>query len=127
MQSVGIFIALVVGYVVFQTLTMRRMKRIEGETMSGETGVPGMKSEGKKLVYFYTPTCHACKTMTPIIEGMMESRSDVYKVDASMNHNAARNFNIMATPTTLVLDGLKIEKVLVGLQKEKNLLEYLQN
>ena len=125
LETIAIILGIVVAFGLFQYMTLRKMKKMEGNTLDPEEGIPGLPAEGKKLVYFYTPTCTACKAMTPVIDRLTGERNDVFKIDASRNITAARKLGIMATPTTLILDGLTIQTVKVGALREKQILSLL--
>ncbi len=72
---------------------------------------------GKSILYFYTPTCGACKAQTPIIDKLKEELNFVGKVDLSQNKNAATEFGILGTPTTALMKGNVVSDVFVGLKK----------
>ncbi len=72
---------------------------------------------GKSILYFYTPTCGACKAQTPIIDKLKEELNFVGKIDLSQNQIAASEFGILGTPTTVLMRGNVVGEVFVGLKK----------
>jgi thiol-disulfide isomerase/thioredoxin len=71
----------------------------------------------KSILYFYTPTCGACRTQAPIIDKLKEDLSSVGKIDLSVNREAASEFGIMGTPTTAIMVGNNVVEIFVGLKK----------
>ncbi len=71
----------------------------------------------KSILYFYTPTCGACKTQGLIIDKLKEDLSLVGKIDLSENREASTEFGILGTPTTAIMKGNNIAEIFVGLKK----------
>jgi len=76
-----------------------------------------LKSE-KSILYFFTPTCGACKSQTPIIDKLDTATKAVGKIDLSINRNAAKEFGIMGTPSTAIMSGNRIAEIFIGLKQE---------
>ena len=76
-----------------------------------------LKSE-KSILYFYTPTCGACKSQTPIIDKLDDETNAVGKIDLSINRDAAKEFGIMGTPSTAIMSGNRIAEIFIGLKQE---------
>lgn len=72
----------------------------------------------KSILYFYTPTCGACKSQTPIIDKLNNETNAVGKIDLSINRDAAAEFGIMGTPSTAIMAGNRIAEIFVGLKRE---------
>ncbi len=80
---------------------------------------------GKNVIlYFYSPSCGACKKMEPVIE-KLSKRVKVKRIDVSTSEGllVARELGVLGTPTTVVVENGKVSKVLFGVQKEDKLLE----
>ena len=77
------------------------------------------------MVYFYSPTCGACRTITPIIDKLNKERSDIYKIDASRDTKLAQQFGIMGTPATVVVNNERIAEYILGAKSEKFLRKLL--
>jgi thioredoxin 1 len=83
------------------------------------------EASGVRLYYFWSPHCGMCRGMTPLIDRLRETRSDLIKINLVESRELARSFGIAATPTlVLVRDGV-VEKVLLGAQGETRILELL--
>lgn len=119
---VGAILIAVAFYIGMQFRAIQRLKKLEGHDAT-QLKFPGNYdfSNGRHMLYFYTPTCAACRSMTPIINEMSGSNKNVYSIDASVRMDIARSFQIMATPTTIVVDNGKIDKIMVGAKNEKQL------
>ncbi|MCL4510720.1 MAG: thioredoxin family protein [Bacteroidetes bacterium] len=118
----GIFIA----FMGMQYLMILRSKKNKGkrvEQVSGKLGKMMLRGQ-KAMVYFYSPTCRACKVQTPIIDRLISDGHEIQKVDISRDISTARKFGVMATPTTVVLEGDKIVEFLVGAKTEEKLRRY---
>jgi len=65
-----------------------------------------IKSGAKTILYFYTPSCHACRTQDPIIRNV-EKRypGSVFKIDASANRQAASAYGVMGVPYLAFVEG----------------------
>ncbi|MEJ2508633.1 MAG: thioredoxin family protein [Gammaproteobacteria bacterium] len=68
------------------------------------------------LVYFFSPRCGPCRAMGPHVDALADHHANVLKVDISDENDLAlaRAFGVLATPTTVLVRGGIIERVLVG-------------
>ncbi len=119
----GIFIA----FMGMQYLMVLRSKRNKGKKVENVGGKLGkmMLAGGKAMVYFYSPSCRACKYQTPMIDRLISDGHKIQKVDISRDIATARKFGVMATPTTVVLEGNRIVEFLVGAKTEDKLRKFL--
>jgi thiol-disulfide isomerase/thioredoxin len=49
-----------------------------------------------KLIYLYTTTCPACRTMTPIVQELVNEGYDIYMADAHKDSNYAKITNCVS-------------------------------
>lgn len=77
------------------------------------------------LLYFYSPTCHNCKKLTPLINKLKKEFEDIVSVDVSTNLETARAFNVMGTPSLLFVGANKIKGFYVGIKNEDFIKEKL--
>ena len=124
---VYILIGIFVGFLGMQFLVLLRSKRNRGKCVEQINGKIGkmMMVGGKSMVYFYSPGCRACKYQTPIIDRLISLGHMIQKVDISRDISTARKFGVMATPTTVVLNGNEIIEFMVGAKTEDKLRNYL--
>ncbi|HHS89600.1 MAG TPA: thioredoxin [Rhodobacteraceae bacterium] len=80
---------------------------------------------GRKLVYFMAPHCGMCRSTTPIIDALRRERDDVVMVDASARPELARALHVMATPSFVVVDNGRVEKLVVGAKSQRQILKML--
>jgi thiol-disulfide isomerase/thioredoxin len=124
-----IFIVLGIVLLIFllQFIMILAAKKSKGRKLSGLTGkLKGLEHNGSKgLVYFFSPSCHACKAQTPIIKELQSTNKNVFDVDISKDMNTAKVFGIKATPTTIVVENGMISQVLLGIKQKDILKNYL--
>ncbi len=88
--------------------------------IGGEIGKAIDKHE-KVLLYFYSPTCSACKVQTPIIDkliGSIDNKVRIFKIDVSKDMDVALKFGVIGTPSTVVIENGKIKEFFVGVKSE---------
>lgn len=127
MIVVYILLGIFVAFMGMQYLMVLRSKRNKGKRVENVGGKLGklMMAGGKAMVYFYSPSCRACKYQTPMIDRLISDGHKVQKVDISRDMATARKFGVMATPTTVVLEGDRIVEFLVGAKTEDKLRKFL--
>lgn len=72
----------------------------------------------ESLIYFYTPTCSACRVMTPTIDRLKQENENIIKVDLTKDFEVGRIFGVMGTPTIVKVKNKKIEYFAVGAKRE---------
>ena len=121
MESFLYIVLAVVGFILFMQIFVRLTTYFKkGKEITGIGGELGKKIKAgeKLLVYFFTPTCGACRPMTPIIDEMKKEHSNVYKIDASQKPDISRGFGVMGTPATIVVEDKKISQYILGAKTE---------
>jgi thioredoxin 1 len=121
-DSIVLVIAIVVGFLVLTRLWVWISGKIKtGKPIppfSGEIGDRIQKGD-KLLLYFFTPSCGACKSMTPVIEEMKRDKNNVYKINLTKDYNIGKVFGIMGTPATILVSESKIDQYILGARSEK--------
>ena len=126
MDTLLLIVLVFVGFFVIMRLMvwvsgkLKKGKKIP--PFSGELGERIQKGD-KLLLYFYTPSCGACKTMTPVVEEMMDTEDNVYKINLSKDYNIGKIFGIMGTPATIVVNESKIDQYILGARTKQFLNE----
>jgi thioredoxin 1 len=90
-------------------------KQIDVSIFDGE--IKELLNSDKSILYFYTPSCGACKTQVPIIDKLKDELGVVGKIDLSKNMMATKEFGILGTPTTAIMKGNTVSQIFVGLKK----------
>jgi len=101
-------------------LKMRMQKGKPAPELGGRYG-KAVKSGKKAMFYFYSESCSACKPMTPIIEQFVKKNHNYFKVNIAKDMQTARQFGVMGTPSTVIIENGKIQDFLVGPQPEQKL------
>jgi len=129
MTFVYIIIGILVLFFGMQFLMIFSAKRARGTKISGLKGsLKTLEKNGSKgIVYFYSPSCRACKMQTPIIKSMQRANKNIFDVDISRDLETARIFGIKATPTTLAIKNGIIDQVYVGVKQQDIFEKFLRN
>jgi len=76
------------------------------------------RGQQRLLVYFWSPTCGMCRSMTPVIDKLAAERGDVLKVNAAESVALAKHFGVMATPSIALVEQGVLKKLVVGAKSE---------
>ncbi len=101
----------------------------KGKLMEDVPGILGKEiNTGKKLlIYFYTNSCSACKSMTPVIDRLMKEFENIRKVNLATDMEAGKKFGIMGTPSTVLVENRKIKSFLMGVKSYSQLKSMLES
>lgn len=126
MNTLLIVVLVFVGFFVF----MRALVWINGKLKKGKKIAPFSGEIGKRvqkgerlLLYFYTPSCGACRAMTPVVEEMMKEKNNVYKINLAKDYSIGKIFGVMGTPATIVVNNSKIDQYILGARSRKFLVD----
>lgn len=102
-------------------------RKLKGKNISGLQGkLKILEKKGSKgLIYFFSPSCRACKVQTPIVKELQKSIKNVFDVDISRDMQTAKVFGIKATPTTVIVENGTVKNVLLGVKQKNVLKNYL--
>ena len=116
-----IVFAVVAFFILMQlSITYQSNKQI-GKTAPETPLISESDTARPVLLYFHSPNCGACKSMTPIIAELAENNGNVISIDASQSLETARAYNVRGTPTIIQVKEGKIAKVLLGAQSQETL------
>ena len=122
MDVVFYIVIAIVGFFVF----MRILVGISGKMKKGKKIPPFSGEIGRKiqtgeklLLYFYSPSCGACKAMTPVIEEMKKEKKNVYKINLARERKIGQIFGVMGTPATIIVDNSTIDQFILGARSKK--------
>ncbi|MCB1734931.1 MAG: thioredoxin family protein [Gammaproteobacteria bacterium] len=95
-------------------------RRARGRKIPTGSNVPGLNipETGPALLYFHSPSCMACRPMTPVIRTLATERKDVHAIDAHEHSELARAYGIRGTPTLVRIKDGHIDQILLGTRSE---------
>ena len=73
-----------------------------------------LRQARRGLAYFFSPSCGACRAITPIIKQLSEQNRDVHVIDVTRQFDVARALKVLATPTIVEVESGRIVGVHVG-------------
>lgn len=118
-----IAIVLAISFLIWQLIPFIKAREMQGVLSPDLSDVlnEGQAKAKRLLIYFWSPSCGMCRSVTPVIDKLMQSRDDVLKINVSENLDVARRFKIMGTPTMVLINEGKIDKVIIGAKSEKSI------
>lgn len=121
MESLLYIVLSVVGVFVVLQLVMRAATFLKkGKKVEGVKGRLGrdIASGRKNLIYFYSPACAACKTMTIVIEKLQKEFKNIHKINLAIDRDAGRIFGVLGTPALIRVENKKISSYQLGARNE---------
>jgi thioredoxin 1 len=116
----GLLAALVFAWIVGMPLyAKRRARAAVGRAVPSEG--PSIDPARPALVYFFSPTCAPCKHMSPIVDSFAKEGVAVHRVDVSTAIETAMAWQVMMTPTTVVVREGRITDVVLGVERPEQL------
>jgi thioredoxin 1 len=125
------FVIALVAFILAMNLSVvLRAKFKKGKVVNDIRGKIGeaIKRGERVMLYFYSPTCSACKVQTPIIDNLINlanGRAKIFKIDVSRDVDTALKFGVMGTPSIVVVEDGKIKEFFVGVKSENILRRYV--
>lgn len=89
-----------------------------------EENFDAVTGEGRSLVDFWATWCGPCRMQAPILEqldGELEGRVKICKVDIDEQPELASRFGIMSIPTLLTIEDGEVLEMRVGVQSLEQL------
>lgn len=119
---------LIVAFALWQLTPLLGARRARGRAVPQLTALLNerQRSQSRLLVYFCSPRCGMCQTMTTVIERLAVQRDDVVKIDVTEAPAIARAFGVMATPSLAVVESGMVSRLLVGARTEHQLHRLLE-
>ena len=113
--AVGI-VALFVVMMGLNAVVVMRMRALQGKPLPEVPGPVGksLRQAQRGLAYFFSPSCGACRAITPVIKQLSEKNRDVHVIDVTTQFDVARALKVLATPTIVEVEAGRIVAVHVG-------------
>jgi thiol-disulfide isomerase/thioredoxin len=103
MNVVAIVAIVLVGLMLLMQVAIRlKVRALRGKPLPELSGAWSKRLGGsaERLVYFFSPGCAACKTLTPRFEAIRQKKPNaVFVVNVADDLPLARALNVMATPS----------------------------
>ncbi len=113
LAAVLVVVSLFAGLQLLVRLRARAMRGKAVPALPGELGQQ-LASAPRALVYFFSPSCGACKSITPRVAALRRTNPAVHLVDVFQDIDVARRFRVMGTPSFVELADGKIVGYHVG-------------
>lgn len=126
MTPLAIFFAsLIAAYFAFQFWILYRTRNQQGRPAPDLSDVLDAQtlSRPRLVFYFWSPACPMCEQVTRVIDPLLQTRTDIIKINAMEQPELARRFRVMGTPTLLTVSDGRIQRILVGAKSEKTIRE----
>jgi thioredoxin 1 len=114
------------GLAAMQVVMRRRARGMAGTPLPALAGPAGerLSRATHGLVYFWSPTCGACRAITPRVRALAAANPDVLAVDVTQDPGLARALGVMATPTFVEVAGGTLVAHHVGPVRDEVLARY---
>ena len=120
-----VFVALFFGWM---WLNHRASKKMLGATAAPLFDLfPELRRQQRALVFCYGPNCPPCKAMHPAVSQLAKQTGQVFELDVTQYMDLTRALGVRATPTVLVIQGGRIENVIIGSKNKAFLQKLLQS
>jgi len=117
---IGAVLALLFLLQLAMVFRARMQQGKEAPRLSGAYG-EAASAAGRSLFYFHSPSCAACRPMTPVVKDLTVKHPRVFSIDVTKEMDTARRFGIMGTPSSVIIEGGRIVAFLLGPQSREKL------
>jgi thiol-disulfide isomerase/thioredoxin len=114
----------------FQIYSVIKSKKSAGKPIPFEkieSSLSEKLKNKKALIYFHSPSCHNCKTLSPIIDKLKHEFGNIESIDISKDLETARAFSIMGTPALIFVNNNLVDSVHLGIKSEEFIRAKLQS
>lgn len=82
---------------------------------------PKVLEQPRLILYFWRPGCHVCGTTSMIVNPLLGRRPDIVKINALEERELVRRLRVPGTPTLVIIQEGRIERILVGSRNEQQI------
>lgn len=109
----------------YPQIEAQRMKGVDVKEVC-QTCEDVLLPEGDGLIYFWSPVCGPCKSITPEVEKLSEQRPDVRLVNIAESVDSARRLGVMVTPALVEIKNGRVEQVIFGARTRERIIALQQ-
>ena len=127
MIIVYIALGIITAFFLLQFFMGLKMKMKKGKSVPDLSGAHGrmIKSGSKVMMYFYSPNCRACKSITPILRTLSKKHKNVFSINITKDMDTARKLGILGTPSIVMVENGIIKEFMAGAIGESQILAML--
>ena len=121
------FVVLIAMFMLWRLLPYYRSRQMRGRSVPdiGKLLSDKQKANSRLLIYFWSPQCVMCKSMSKFIDELAETHEDILKIDVMQNMEIAAGFGVMGTPSLVLVKDGKIGKMMLGKKSKSQIIEIL--
>ncbi len=103
----------------------RRLRGKEVPPVKGKLGT-AIRKHPKVIAYFFSPTCNACRTQERYLPKVQEVFPHIVRINVRTDPDTAQQFQVMGTPTTVVIENGRIKEYFVGIVSPRDLIRAVE-
>ncbi len=105
-----------------------RGRRLRGKPIPEVGGKLGtaIRKHPTVIAYFYSPSCSACRTQEKYLPKVQEVFPHIVRINVRNDMATAQKFQVMGTPTTVIIENGRIKEYFVGVVSPRDLLRAVQ-
>jgi thioredoxin 1 len=122
----GLFMAL---FFMMQIVPMLLVRSVKGKQPPEIRGLLNDHQDpmARMLFYFWSPSCGMCRSVTPVIDELIQTRDDLVSIDITQHSELARACRIMGTPAFAILDHAVIDSIVLGARTRPQIMRMLED
>ena len=95
---------------------MRSTRKARGKQVAATAGLP---EHGRVLVYFFSPHCHNCREVAPLVDQIAGQGKQVVKINIAESRDLAGELGIRVVPTVALIEDGMVVQILAGNQARR--------
>lgn len=120
-----LMMAMLLLFQLYPLLVSRRSCGKKAPRLAGLVSDNILKNK-RYTLYFWSPQCGMCPSMTHVIDKLSKERNDLAKVDAVQHAELAHQMGVMGTPALVFIENGRIENIALGAKTERRILSLLE-
>ncbi len=128
MPALVVMLLVVIGlFVLLQWFFRLRGWRRKGKPVPlvGGALAKALRQSDPVVVYFYSPSCRACRTQEHYLTAVQEKKKPLVRINVRKDTQTAQKFGVMGTPTIVIIENRVIKEYFVGITPANRILKSL--